>query len=38
MANRRLAPPDKQPKEFAFTAENAAWAKQQIAKYPAGRQ
>ncbi len=38
MANRRLAPPDQQPKEFAFTAENAAWAKQQIAKYPAGRQ
>ena len=38
MANRRLAPPDQQPKEFSFTAENAAWAKQQIAKYPAGRQ
>ena len=38
MANRRLAPPDKQPKEFSFTAENAAWAKKQIAKYPAGRQ
>ena len=38
MANRRLAPPDQQPKEFAFTAENAVWAKQQIAKYPAGRQ
>ena len=38
MANRRVAPPDKQPKEFSFTAENAAWAKQQIAKYPAGRQ
>src|SRR5947207_14850020 len=38
MANRRLAPPDQQPKEFSFTAENAAWAKQQITKYPAGRQ
>src|SRR6476620_7590987 len=38
MANRRLAPPDLQPKEFFFTADNAAWAKQQIAKYPPGRQ
>ena len=38
MANRRVAPPDKQPKEFSFTAENAAWAQKQIAKYPAGRQ
>jgi len=38
MANRRLAEPPLQPKEFSFTAENAAWAKQQIAKYPAGRQ
>jgi NADH-quinone oxidoreductase subunit E len=38
MAVRRLAPPEQQPKEFAFTAENAAWAQQQIAKYPAGRQ
>ena len=38
MAVRRLAPPDKQPKDFSFTAENAAWAKQQIAKYPEGRQ
>ena len=38
MANRRLAPPDKQPKDFSFTAENAAWAKKQIAKYPPGRQ
>jgi NADH-quinone oxidoreductase subunit E len=27
-----------QPKEFSFTAENLAWAKQQIAKYPEGRQ
>jgi len=27
-----------QPKEFAFTPANLAWAKQQIAKYPPGRQ
>ena len=32
MAVRRLAPPELQPKEFSFTAENAAWAKKQIAK------
>ena len=38
MAVRRLAPPNVQPKEFSFTAENAAWAQQQIAKYPSGRQ
>ena len=38
MAVRRLAPPSLQPKDFAFTAENAAWAKKQIEKYPAGRQ
>jgi len=38
MSVRRLAPPEVQPKEFAFTAENLAWAKQQIAKYPEGRQ
>jgi NADH-quinone oxidoreductase subunit E len=38
MAVRRLAEPHLQPKEFAFTAENLAWAKQQIAKYPEGRQ
>lgn len=38
MAVRRLAPRDLQPKDFAFTAENAAWAKKQIEKYPAGRQ
>jgi NADH-quinone oxidoreductase subunit E len=38
MAVRRLAPPNLQPKDFAFTAENAAWAKKQIEKYPAGRQ
>jgi NADH-quinone oxidoreductase subunit E len=38
MSVRRLAPPQDQPKEFAFTAENSAWAKQQIGKYPPGRQ
>ena len=38
MAVRRLAPPEQQPASFAFTAENLAWAKQQIAKYPEGRQ
>jgi len=38
MSVRRLAPAEQQPKEFAFTAENLAWAKQQIAKYPEGRQ
>ena len=38
MAVRRLAPPEQQPKEFSFTAENFDWAKAQIAKYPEGRQ
>jgi len=38
MSVRRLAPPEQQPASFAFTAENLAWAKQQIAKYPDGRQ
>jgi NADH-quinone oxidoreductase subunit E len=38
MAVRRLAPPARQPKEFCFTAENLDWAKDQIAKYPPGRQ
>jgi NADH-quinone oxidoreductase subunit E len=38
MANRRLAPPELQPKNFAFTAGNMEWAKTRIAKYPAGRQ
>ena len=38
MSVRRLAPAEVQPKEFSFTAENLAWAKQQIAKYPDGRQ
>jgi NADH-quinone oxidoreductase subunit E len=38
MANRRLAPPEQQPKQFSFTAENKAWAEKVIARYPAGRQ
>jgi len=38
MSVRRLAPAELQPKEFAFTEANLAWAKQQIAKYPEGRQ
>src|ERR1051325_2019923 len=38
MANRRLAEPHLQPKDFAFTAENQAWAEKQVAKYPQGRQ
>jgi NADH-quinone oxidoreductase subunit E len=38
MSVRRLAPPEQQPKAFAFTPENLAWAEMQIAKYPEGRQ
>ncbi len=38
MSVRRLAEPHLQPAEFAFTAENRAWADKQIAKYPDGRQ
>jgi NADH-quinone oxidoreductase subunit E len=38
MSVRRLAPPERQPKSFAFTAENLDWAKEQIIKYPEGRQ
>jgi NADH-quinone oxidoreductase subunit E len=38
MSVRRLAPADQQPASFAFTAENLAWAQQQIAKYPEGRE
>jgi NADH-quinone oxidoreductase subunit E len=38
MAVRRLAPAEVQPSEFAFTAENLAWARTEIAKYPQGRQ
>jgi len=38
MSVRRLADKSVQPKEFAFTPENLAWARGQIAKYPDGRQ
>ena len=38
MSVRRLAPKELQPASFAFTEENLAFAKQQISKYPAGRQ
>ena len=38
MAVRRVAPPQVQPKAFAFTAKNLAWANQQVKKYPEGRQ
>src|SRR6202012_5544658 len=38
MSVRRLAPKEVQPASFAFTEENLAWAKQQIAKFPEGRQ
>jgi NADH-quinone oxidoreductase subunit E len=37
MAPRRLAEPHLQPASFAFSDENLAWAKAQIAKYPEGR-
>ncbi len=36
MSVRRLDPA--QPASFEFTPENLAWAKEQIAKYPKGRQ
>ena len=38
MSVRRLAPPEQQPKEFAFDRVNLIWAKEQLDKYPAGRQ
>lgn len=38
MSVRRLAPKQQQPATFAFTADNLAWARQQMAKYPPGRQ
>ena len=38
MSVRRLAPKELQPGSFTFTPENLAFAKQQIAKYPEGRQ
>src|SRR5581483_5154486 len=36
MAVRRLA--EKQPKSFAFSKENLAWAEREIKKYPEGRE
>jgi NADH-quinone oxidoreductase subunit E len=38
MSVRRLAPPEMQPKDFAFDKGNLAWAKEQVKKYPEGRQ
>ena len=38
MSVRRLAPADLQPKAFAFSAENLAWAEHEMRKYPPGRQ
>jgi NADH-quinone oxidoreductase subunit E len=38
MSVRRLAPDAVQPKSFAFSKENAAWAKTIISKFPSGRQ
>jgi NADH-quinone oxidoreductase subunit E len=38
MSVRRLAPPDQQPKDFAFTKANLDWAKKKLANYPPGRE
>jgi NADH-quinone oxidoreductase subunit E len=38
VTTRRLAPASLQPATFVFTDGNLDWAKQQIAKYPEGRQ
>ena len=38
MAVRRLAEPALQPKSFAFSADNLAWAEKEMTKYPEGRQ
>jgi NADH-quinone oxidoreductase subunit E len=38
MSVRRLADDQFQPADFAFNAENIAWAEQTIKKYPEGRQ
>jgi len=38
MSVRRLAPQEVQPKEFSFSKENLVWAKEQVKKYPEGRQ
>ena len=36
MSVRRVA--ENQPNDFVFTKENISWAKEQVAKYPGGRQ
>jgi len=38
MSVRRLAPPELQPKYFAFSKDNLVWAKKEVTKYPEGRQ
>ncbi len=38
MSVRRLAPPEVQPKAFAFSPETLAFAQKQVTKYPEGRQ
>ena len=38
MSVRRLAPKELQPASFAFSEENLSFAKNEIAKYPPGRQ
>jgi NADH-quinone oxidoreductase subunit E len=38
MSVRRLAPPEVQPKDFAFSKSNFSWAKDQLTKYPESRQ
>jgi len=38
MAVRKLAPEELQPESFVFSSETEAFAQQQIAKYPPGRQ
>lgn len=38
MAVRRLAPEEMQPKDFVFTETMEAFARNQVAKYPEGRQ
>src|ERR1700721_751616 len=38
MSVPRLPPKELQPANFTFSAENLAWAKEQIAKHPPGRQ
>src|SRR5277367_4683035 len=38
MSVRRLAPKELQPASFTFSEQNLAWTKNEIAKYPPGRQ